>query len=128
MNFDQAKEYSFLVPWKTMECFSGPECWCRIILPVEPILYSHEESPDVKHEYVIVDAGALDQESAEYIVRLHNEHFDKVKQCFKKECDKLNIGSRSISTIEMNEMVETFEKLWANKHSKIGKIVRKEID
>ena len=124
MNFDQAKEYSFLVPWKTMECFSGPECWCRIILPVEPILYNHPESPDIEHEYVIVDAGALDQQTAEYIVRLHNEHFDKLKQ----EYDKLNIGPRSISTMEMNEMVETFEKLWANKHSKIGKIVRKEID
>ena len=124
MNFDQAREYSFLVPWKTMECFSGPECWCRIILPVEPIVYSHPENPDNKHEYVVVDAGALDQQTAEYIVRLHNEHFDKLKQ----EYDKLNIGPRSISTIEMNEMVETFEKLWANKHSKIGKIVRKEID
>ena len=137
MNFDQAREQSFLVPWKTMECFSGPECWCRIIVPVEPILYSHEESPDVKHEYVIVDAGALDQESAEYIVRLHNLYItreivlnltEEQKENFKKEWDKLNIGSRSISTIEMNEMVETFEKLWENKHSKVGKIVRKEID
>ena len=115
MNFEQAKELSFLVPWKTTECFSE-NCWCRIILPVEPMLYSHPESPDIQHEYVIVDAGALDQETAEYIVRLHNEHFDKVKQCCKKEHDKLNIGPRSISTIEMNEMVETFEKLW-EKHN-----------
>lgn len=128
MNFEQAKEYSFLVPWKTMECFSGPDCWCRIILPVEPILYSHPENPDNKHEYVIVDAGVLDQETAEYMVRLHNEHFDKVKQCCEKEHDKLNIGPRSISAIDMNKMVETFEKLWENKHSKIGKITRKEID
>lgn len=137
MNYDQAKELSFLVPWKTMECFSGPECWCRIILPVEPILYNYDESPDVKHEYVIVDAGALDQETAEYVVRLHNLYItretilnltEEQKENFKKEWDKLNTGPRSISTIEMNEMVETFEKLWANKHSKIGKIVRKEID
>ena len=128
MNFEQAREYSFLVPWKTMECFSGPECWCRIIVPVDPILYNHDKSPDIEREYVIVDAGALDQETAEYIVRLHNEHFDKVKQCCKKEHDKLNIGPRSISAIDMNEMVETFEKLWENKHSKIRKIVRKEID
>lgn len=62
MNYDQAKELSFLVPWKTSECFSGKECWCRIIVPIEPILYSHDESPDIEHEYVIVDAGALDQE------------------------------------------------------------------
>lgn len=71
MNFDQAKEYSFLVPWKTMECFSGPECWCRIIVPIEPICYTNPES-DNKYEYSVVDAGALDQETAEYIVRLHN--------------------------------------------------------
>jgi len=128
MNFDQVKEQSFLVPWKTMECFTGPECWCRIIVPVEPILYNHPESPDVEHEYVVVDAGALDQQTAEYIVRLHNEHFDKVKECCKKEHDKLNIGPRSISTIEMNEMIETFEKLWENKSSKIPTIKKDEID
>lgn len=74
MNFEQARERSFLVPWKTSECFSGKECWCRMILPVEPITYSHPESPDIKHEYGVVDAGALDQETAEYIVRLHNKH------------------------------------------------------
>ena len=127
MNFDQAKEYSFLVPWKATECFSGPDCWCRIIVPIEPIYYTNPES-DNQYEYAIVDAGALDQITAEYIVKLHNEHIDKIKQCCKKEHDKLNIGPRSISTIEMNEMIETFEKLWANKHSKVGKIVRKEID
>ena len=77
MTFDQARELSFLVPWKTMECFSGPDCWCRIIVPVEPIIYSHPENPDNKHEYVIVDAGALDQETAEYIVRLHNNKIEQ---------------------------------------------------
>ena len=137
MNFDQAKEYSFLVPWKTMECFSGSQCWCRIIVPVEPIYYTHSDTDNKQYEYTILDAGALDQESAEYIVRLHNLYItreivlnltEEQKENFKKECDKLNIGSRSISTIEMNEMVETFEKLWENKHSKVGKIVRKEID
>jgi hypothetical protein len=80
MNYEQAKELSFLVPWKATKCFSGSDCWCRIIVPVEPILYSHPESPDIEHEYDIVDAGALDQETAEYIVELHNEHCDRMKQ------------------------------------------------
>ena len=145
MNFDKAREYSFLVPWKTMECFSGPDCWCRMVVPIDPVYYVNPESPDVKHEYVVVDAGALDQKTAEYIVELHNEcrekYFDRVIQnCrdamketmdswnLKKEYDKLNIGPRSVDTIEMNEIVETFEKLWENKHSTIRKIVRKEID
>lgn len=77
MNFEQAKEFSFTVPWKSMECFSGPDCWCRIIVPVEPILYNHPENPDNKHEYSIVDAGSIDQKTAEYIVRLHNEYLQQ---------------------------------------------------
>lgn len=125
MNFEQAREYSFLVPWKAMECFTGPDCWCRIIVPVEPIFYSHPENPDNKHEYVIVDAGALDQTTAEYIVRLHNEHHERVKQSCR---DAMKETMESMITINEKEMVETFEKLWENKHSKIRKIVRKEID
>ena len=99
MTFDQARELSFLVPWKTMECFSGPECWCRIIVPVEPILYSHPENPDNKHEYVIVDAGALDQETAEYMVRLHNEHLDRTLKSLKEDMDILNTGLRPLDSI-----------------------------
>jgi hypothetical protein len=125
MNFEQAKEYSFLVPWKTMECFSGPDCWCRIIVPVEPILYSHPESPDIKREYIIVDAGALDQETAEYLVKRHNEHHEKIKQSCR---DAMKDTIDSMIPINEKEMVDTFEKLWQNKQSKIGKIVRKEID
>jgi len=79
MNFEQAREQSFLVPWKTMECFSGPECWCRIIVPVEPILYTHPDTYDKTYEYNIVDAGALDQTTTEYIVRLHNNKIEQDK-------------------------------------------------
>jgi hypothetical protein len=80
MNFEQAKELSFLVPWKVDECFSGPQCWCRIIVPVEPIVWYHPDFPEIKNECDIVDAGALDQQTAEYIVKLHNEHHERVKQ------------------------------------------------
>ena len=91
MNFDQAKELSFLVPWKTAECFTGPDCWCRIILPVEPILYNHPESPDAKHEYFIVDAGALDQETAEYFVDLHNSCLERIAQITPSNQELLNM-------------------------------------
>lgn len=73
MNYEQARKQSFNVPWKAAECFSGANCWCRIVVPVEPVYYTHPESPDVKHEYCIVEAGSLDQETAEYIVKLHND-------------------------------------------------------
>lgn len=125
MNYDQAKELSFLVSWQTMECFSGPDCWCRMIIPVDPIYYSYPESPDIEHEYVIVDAGNLDEQSAKYFVKLHNEYHERVKQSCR------NVMKETIDSmipINEQEMVETFEKLWANKHSKIRKIVRKEID
>lgn len=104
MNYEQAKELSFLVPWKTMECFSGPDCWCRIIVPVEPILYSHPENPDNKHEYVIVDAGSLDQETAEHIVRLHNETYERVKQSCKEMMKEL---IDSIIPFTENENIRT---------------------
>ena len=99
MNFDQAKEYSFLVPWKTMECFSGPECWCRIVLPVETIFYTHPDTPDKEYEYNIVDAGALDQTTAEYIVKLHNEHLDRTLKLLKEDMDILNTGLRPLDSI-----------------------------
>lgn len=118
MNFEQAKELSFLVLWKTMECFSGPG---RIILPVEPILYSHDESPDVEHEYVIVDAGALDQETAEYIVKRHNEHHERVKQscrdAMKETMDSIIPLNHQSVTLTNNPTINDFRT-----------IKRKEID
>lgn len=98
MNFDQAREYSFLVPWKVAECFSGPECWCRIIVPIEPIYYTNPES-DNKYEYSVVDAGALDQTTAEYIVKLHNEHLDRTLKSLKEDMDILNTGLRPLDSI-----------------------------
>jgi len=80
MNFEQAKELSFLVEWKIAECFSGPQCWCRRIVPVEPIVWYHPDFPEIKNEIDIADDGALDQQTAEYIVKLHNEHHERVKQ------------------------------------------------
>jgi hypothetical protein len=75
MNFEQAKELSFLVEWKVAECFSGPQCWCRRIVPVDPILlYTYTESSDYEEEYEIVGDAAIDQKTAEYIVKLHNEN------------------------------------------------------
>lgn len=91
MNFKQAREYSFLVKWKVAECFSGPGCWCRIIVPVEPILYSHPESPDIEYEYRIVDDGALDQETAEYVVDLHNSCLERIAQITPSNQELLNM-------------------------------------
>jgi hypothetical protein len=84
MNFEQAKELSFLVEWKVDECFSGPQCWCRRIVPVNPILYNDEYENFGKtlvstesEEYEIIPDAAIDQKTAEYIVRLHNEYLQQ---------------------------------------------------
>lgn len=77
MNFEQATELSFLVPWKVAECFSGPQCWCRKIVPVEPILYTSTELSDYEEEYEIVGDAAIDQKTAEYIVKLHNNKIEQ---------------------------------------------------
>jgi hypothetical protein len=120
MNFEQAREYSFLVPWKATECFSGPECWCRIIVPIEPIYYTNPES-DNRYEYSVVDAGALDQTTAEYIVKLHNEHHERVKQscrdAMKETMDSLVPLAHQSVTITNNLTIDDFRK-----------IKRKEID
>lgn len=50
------------LPWKTEECGS-PDCWCRIILPENP----------VDDQECVAPSGCVSTEVAEYIVRLHNE-------------------------------------------------------
>ena len=57
------------------------------------------------------------------LTRLREESATKEQSPSKEEIEAL---SRKPDFFQ--KMIETFEKLWANKHSKIGKIVRKEID
>lgn len=87
MNFEQAREYSFLVKWKVAECFSGPQCWCRRIVPAEPILYNDEYDNFGKtlvstqtEEYEVIPDAAIDQKTAEYIVDLHNSCLERIKK------------------------------------------------
>lgn len=78
MNYEQAREQVFNVAWKASECFTIPNCWCRIVVPVEPIFWHHPDYPDVKNEYVVIDHETIDQETAEYIVKLHNDKIAKL--------------------------------------------------
>ena len=106
MNYDQAKELSFLVPWKVSECFSGPQCWCRRIVPVDPISYNDEVENFGKtlvstetEEYEVIPDAAIDQKTAEYIVRLHNEYLDGTLKSLKEGMDILNTGLRPLDSI-----------------------------
>jgi hypothetical protein len=77
---DKAIEYSFTIPWKIDVCHVGEECWCRLILPIEPIKYTHTystgEKTEVDYESIIPD-GSVDKDTAEYIVKIHNERIEK---------------------------------------------------
>lgn len=70
LTHEQAAEKSFQVPWKLDLCKQGETCWCRIVKPVEPILYMDGEDQE---EYWLVPSGQLDKRLAEYLVKLHNE-------------------------------------------------------
>lgn len=47
--------------WKTEEC-GTTDCWCRMIVPV---------NPDDKDDFII-PSGSINKEIAEHIVSLHN--------------------------------------------------------
>ena len=67
MNYEQAQKESLKVKWKAVPCHQGEECWCRIIEPIEPIIYDENE------EYYIVASGSIPKLEAEYLVKLHNK-------------------------------------------------------
>lgn len=75
MTYQEAQEKLFKVRWKTEPCFTGEDCWCRMIIPEETIPYTHTYTTgeEVEENIYIVGAGAIDKEIAEYFVKLHNE-------------------------------------------------------
>ena len=43
MTFDEAKNLAKTVRWKTEVCYTGEDCWYRIIVPEEPIEYDYHD-------------------------------------------------------------------------------------
>ena len=75
MNLREAKDKASKVKWKTDVCFTGEDCWCRIIVPEEPIKYDYHDGEET---YEIVSAGSINKEFAEQIVREHNMVIDYI--------------------------------------------------
>jgi len=67
MTYEEAQQKALTVEWKASPCHQGEECWCRIIEPVEPILYDEDE------EYYIVASGSIPKLEAEHLVELQNK-------------------------------------------------------
>ena len=79
MTYEEAEELSYKTLWKIGICHTGEQCWCRTILPVEPINYI-EINTDFEQEYYIIGDASVNKELAEYIVKLHNERLERTIQ------------------------------------------------
>lgn len=77
MNYEQAKQKIFNLPWKIDVCHSGEDCWCRLIRPAEGVEYIRKSNKESAILDCIIDWGSIDKETAEYIIDLHNRHLDK---------------------------------------------------
>lgn len=75
MTYEEAQEKLFKVRWKTEPCFAGEDCWCRMIVPEEPILFQGPSG--FEDEIYVVGSAAIDKEIAEYFVQLHNKNLEK---------------------------------------------------
>ena len=111
MNFEEAARHSLTVPWKAVECFSGPQCWCRMVVPVEPIEceYNTHDGLIQKDTYEeIIGPAAINKTTAEYIVKIHNENLEflerkkKLSECSKERLDALEELSNLDQEIEIH--------------------------
>jgi hypothetical protein len=77
MTYLEAKELALRLPWKTQECFSGPECWCELIVPEIEVKDKDGNSID------IVSSGAVSKDTARHIVEAHNQFIESTRDGFK---------------------------------------------
>lgn len=77
MTYKEAEKSAYSRPWTTQICPTGHECWCRMIVPCEPIFYS-DDLNGMKKSYIIVGSGEMNEKNAEYFVMLHNSMLDYV--------------------------------------------------
>lgn len=78
-DYDEAQKHSLTVPWKLETCNVGEDCWCRIIVPIEPIKYINRIGDTERIDeidYIIPD-GSIDKETAEYFLELHHKYINE---------------------------------------------------
>ena len=88
-SYDEAHSYSLTIPWKLSLCNTGETCWCRVIVPSEPIKFKEKISNWIKEDITrdfdcIIPDGSIDKETAEYIVYLHNRSVNVYKSQKKR--------------------------------------------
>lgn len=87
--FEEARDYSFNVRWKVETCFSGEDCWCRTVVPEKPITFKYKDR-EYEEEFQIISDGSIDKETAEYIVKIHNERIEDTKKKRLEALDRLS--------------------------------------
>ena len=75
MTHEEAYNKATKVKWKVEPCFSGEDCWCRMIMPSEPINYG----PNNVEEVCIVNSASINKKMAEHIVNIHNQSINNGK-------------------------------------------------
>ena len=73
MTYQEAINKSLTVKWEISTCGQGEQCWCRVIKPVEPIVF---EDGDSTQEFYVVGPGELQSEIAHHLVILHNAYIE----------------------------------------------------
>lgn len=76
-SYDEAEELAYNSYWKTEEC-GNENCWCALITPVDDIKYYYGEA-NVEFIWSFVDSGAVNKRFAEYVVKMHNDKLDLMK-------------------------------------------------
>jgi len=74
MTYQEAYKQALEVEWKVEPCFSGEQCWCRLIVPKVPIKFDKDDIEEV----CIVSSASINKAMAEYIVKLHNNKINKL--------------------------------------------------
>lgn len=66
MNLEDMRSYQKGIEWKVVDCPTGPECWCKMIVTPE---YDPEVQSD---ESIVFGSAAIPKDLAYYITELHN--------------------------------------------------------
>jgi hypothetical protein len=62
MKYEDAEDLLYQTKWKTETCSQGAQCWCRMVVPVKPIVYDDCNSDGL----YVAGSGALNKRSAKY--------------------------------------------------------------
>lgn len=85
IKWNEIQEYIKTHRWKAIPCFSGTDCWCRLIQCEE---IPEGGDPD---DYTLNNSGSLFKDIAELIVREHN--LILTREIYTIDCSNMSLDS-----------------------------------